>query len=196
MKSDKFDRELIHDQYVKVNEAYSVLGKEKERKHYDYQMRIKLKPEEWQHVDKNGKPVNTGSRIMSFEERAKAYGFPEQVNAFWNATKKSEKFFDLLFKINRVSVEGILNIILLQDPDFYKKHGNYHRKVVLACIVWIVFGKWSFEIIILFNFCPESSAWTKLEWTWHPIIWALIGWHSSTTTKQRQSWVWTSLAYL
>ena len=55
--------------------------------------------------------------------------------------KKSEKFFDLLFKINRVSVEGILNIILLQDPDFYKKHGNYHRKVVLACIVWIVFGK-------------------------------------------------------
>jgi len=104
LKSDKFDRELIHEQYVKVNEAYSVLGKEKERKHYDYQMRIKLKPEEWQHVDKNGNPINRGSRIMSFEERAKAYGFPEQ------------------------------------DPDFYKKHGNYHRKAVIACIIWIVFG--------------------------------------------------------
>ena len=29
---------------------------------------------------------------------------------------------------------------MLQDPDYYKKHGNYHRKVVAACIVWIVCG--------------------------------------------------------
>ena len=27
-----------------------------------------------------------------------------------------------------------------QDPDYYKKHGNYHRKVVVACVVWIVLG--------------------------------------------------------
>merc|ERR1712088_941779 len=27
-----------------------------------------------------------------------------------------------------------------QDPDYYKKHGNYHRKVVVACLVWIVCG--------------------------------------------------------
>ena len=31
--------------------------------------------------------------------------------------------------------------INLQDPDFYKKRGNYHKKVVVACIVWIIFGK-------------------------------------------------------
>ena len=34
-----------------------------------------------------------------------------------------------------------LSSLLLQDPDFYKKYGNYHRKVVVACLVWIVFGK-------------------------------------------------------
>ena len=34
----------------------------------------------------------------------------------------------------------ILTLDMLQDPDYYKKHGNYHRKVVAACIAWIVCG--------------------------------------------------------
>merc|ERR1711997_1225199 len=34
----KQDKELIHSQYVKINEAYSVLGKESERRHYDAQI--------------------------------------------------------------------------------------------------------------------------------------------------------------
>jgi len=104
LRVDKFDRELIHDQYVKVVEAYSVLGKEKERQMYDFKTGIKTDPEQFQSSRTGDNKQKQGWRPMSFEERVKAYGFPEQ------------------------------------DPDFYKKRGNYHHKVVIACIVWIIFG--------------------------------------------------------
>ena len=45
---DKFDRELIHEQYVKVVEAYSVLGKVKEREQYDFRTGIKTDPDQFQ----------------------------------------------------------------------------------------------------------------------------------------------------
>ena len=79
LKSDKFDRELIHEQYVKVNQAYSVLGKEKDRQHYDYQMRLKTNPDEYVEVKSKDKKGPFKMHVMSFEERAKAYGFKEQV---------------------------------------------------------------------------------------------------------------------
>jgi len=104
LRSDKFDRELIHSQYVKVVEAYSVLGKEKERRMYDLQTGIKTDPEQFQSGEAGDGKQRKGWRPMNFEERVKAYGFPEQ------------------------------------DPDFYKKRGNYHKKVVIACIAWIIFG--------------------------------------------------------
>merc|ERR1719430_1759886 len=39
------------------------------------------------------------------------------------------------------------------DPNYYEKHGNYHRKVVMACIAWIVLGAAvsSFSILTLYN---------------------------------------------
>merc|ERR1711915_944343 len=95
---------LIHEQYVKVNEAYSVLGQEEERKLYDFKMGIKSDPDQWKTSGDDGRPTIVRNMNMSFEERAKAYGFKPQ------------------------------------DPNFYEKHGNYHKKIVLACIAWILFG--------------------------------------------------------
>jgi len=97
----KHDKELIHTQYVKINEAYSVLSKETERSHYDAQIFVRLDPEQFKQENNKKKPR---SEAMTFEERARAYGFKPQ------------------------------------DPKFYEKHGNYHKKIVLACVVWIVFG--------------------------------------------------------
>ena len=126
LRSDKYDRELIHSQYVKVVEAYSVLGKEKERRLYDLQTGIKTDPEQFQ-TSRTGEAgegkERQGWRPMSFEERVKAYGFPEQV------------------MISGIKCLCRVHEINLQDPDFYKKRGNYHKKVVIACIVWIIFGK-------------------------------------------------------
>ena len=77
--ADKFDRELIHEQYVKVNEAYSVLGKEKERKQYDYKMCLKSDPDQWD--PKSTEPKIFRTQAMSFEERAKHMGFKPQVSS-------------------------------------------------------------------------------------------------------------------
>merc|ERR550534_1558183 len=71
---------------------------------YDLQTGIKTDPEQFQTGEAGERKERQRWRPMSFEERVKAYGFPEQ------------------------------------DPDFYKKQGNYHKKVVVACIVWIIFG--------------------------------------------------------
>ena len=81
-RADKFDRELLHDQYVKVNEAYSVLGKEKERKKYDYQMCLKTDPDQWPPQQSGDGQRTVRNHAMSFEERAKAMGFPPQVSTF------------------------------------------------------------------------------------------------------------------
>lgn len=36
-----------------------------------------------------------------------------------------------------------------QDPNFYEKHNNYHRKIVLACFVWIVAGAIFSRMVIM-----------------------------------------------
>ena len=74
----KQDKELIHTQYVKINEAYSVLGKEAERRHYDAQIYMRIEPEQSDRGEKTNKKSRR-SEAMTFEERAKAYGFKEQV---------------------------------------------------------------------------------------------------------------------
>jgi hypothetical protein len=30
--------------------------------------------------------------------------------------------------------------VLWQDPDFYKKHGNYQYKIALGCLAFVCFG--------------------------------------------------------
>jgi len=106
-KDDKTTFE-IHQSYVRVNQAYAVLGNKNDRAVYDIQLQGRTPSEE----EENGRMRSRGERMhttptraefMSFEERAKSMGYN-------------------------------------QDPDYYKKHGNYHRKVVAACIVWIVCG--------------------------------------------------------
>ena len=71
----KYDAELIHTQYVKINEAYSVLGKESERRHYDAQIFVRIDPEQKQKEKKK----KSRPEAMTFEERARAYGFKPQV---------------------------------------------------------------------------------------------------------------------
>ena len=133
LRSDKFDRELIHSQYVKVVEAYSVLGKEKERRLYDLQTGIKTDPDQFQ-TSRTGEAgegkERQGWRPMSFEERVKAYGFPEQVMI--SISISGSTGIKSFYRVHETN---------LQDPDFYKKRGNYHKKVVIACIAWIIFGK-------------------------------------------------------
>ena len=113
-----------------------MLGKEKERQMYDFQTGIKSDPEQFQ-TSRTGQGGDNkqrqGWRPMSFEERVKAYGFPEQVMI-----------------VILVSMTLVRNI-LPQDPDFYKKRGNYHKKVVIACIVWIIFGMWRDQKSICLN---------------------------------------------
>ena len=74
----KQDKELIHSQYVKINEAYSVLGKESERRHYDAQIFLRFDSEQSGQAEKVNKKSGR-PEAMTFEERAKAYGFKEQV---------------------------------------------------------------------------------------------------------------------
>ena len=78
----KQDKELIHAQYVKINEAYSVLGKESQRRHYDAQIFVKIDPEQFQGGGEKRKSPR--SEAMTFEERAKAYGFKPQVRVIYN----------------------------------------------------------------------------------------------------------------
>ena len=59
-----------------------MLGKEKERQMYDFKTGIKSDPDQFQ-TSRTGQGGDNkqrqGWRPMSFEERVKAYGFPEQV---------------------------------------------------------------------------------------------------------------------
>eukprot|EP00092_Neocalanus_flemingeri_P024462 GFUD01026526.1.p1 GENE.GFUD01026526.1~~GFUD01026526.1.p1 ORF type:complete len:253 (+),score=72.94 GFUD01026526.1:112-870(+) len=106
-RSTKQDKELIHKQFLKVNDAYSVLGNKRERRTYDLEVLIKTDPRRSDGVDKQGGNSvdhTFGRRPMTFEERAKAMGYKPQ------------------------------------DPDFYKKHGDYQKKILIGCVVWIVGG--------------------------------------------------------
>ena len=49
---------------------------------------------------------------------------------FWNIDQNTLMWWN----------DFLIDFWYLQDPDYYKKHGNYHRKVVVACLVWIVCG--------------------------------------------------------
>ena len=59
-------------------------------------------------------------------------------------------------RVSRAGESGIkcvlpchVHSIYPQDPDFYKKRGNYHKKVVIACIAWIIFGReWNWFSIV------------------------------------------------
>lgn len=100
--------EKIHNRFVKINTAYSVLGNVKEKRSYDLSVIMRQDPR-WR--DHDGVTVETDSpnpyhnmREMSFEERVAAAGYPKQ------------------------------------DPDFYKKRGNYHKKVVVYCIIFMIVG--------------------------------------------------------
>jgi len=101
-----------NNKFVRINEAYSVLGNARERRSYDLQMLIASDPRTVKWKDGNTTvSSNSPHHIhtfrtdpMSFEERLNAAGYKKQ------------------------------------DPDFYAKQGNYHRKVVLYCILFITAG--------------------------------------------------------
>ena len=58
----------------------------KERKLYDFKMGIKTDPEQWKNSADDGRPTIVRNMNMSFEERAKAYGFKPQVRVLYNLT--------------------------------------------------------------------------------------------------------------
>ncbi|XP_023341221.1 dnaJ homolog subfamily C member 4 [Eurytemora carolleeae] len=102
---DDAKMETIHNKFVKINAAYSVLGNKKQRRMYDLEVLMHEDPR-WKGGDeiKTDSPHHFNTRPMSFEERAAAMGFRKQ------------------------------------DPNFYAKHGNYHRNVVVWCMVFIAVG--------------------------------------------------------
>lgn len=106
------DQEDNNNKYIKVNEAYSVLGNPRERRVYDMQMLIASDPRTTRQANTtvrsnspNHHKVHTfRTQPMSFEERLHAAGYAKQ------------------------------------DPDFYAKHGNYHKKAVVYCVVFLTVG--------------------------------------------------------
>jgi len=124
-RATKQDRELIHQQFVKVNQAYSILSNKRERRTYDLQILIKSDPraQGTQHHDSpsGGRSHPFRTTHMSFDERAKAMGFKPQ------------------------------------DPEFYKKHNNYHKKIVWACLAWIVGGAIVTTTVIMFLYDRHTT---------------------------------------
>ena len=123
-KDDKTAFE-IHQSYVRVNQAYAVLGNKTDRAVYDIQLqgRSPTEEEESGRVRSRGERMHTTptrAEFMSFEERARSMGYNQVGQELAHVFHLSPFFF--------------------QDPDYYKKHGNYHRKVVAACIAWIICG--------------------------------------------------------
>jgi len=103
-KSDE-ESEEIHNKFVKINAAYSVLGNKKKRRLYDLEVLMHEDPRWRDQGDvRSNSPHMFRTRPMSFEERAQSMGLNKQ------------------------------------DPNFYAKHGNYHQKVVLWCVVFIAVG--------------------------------------------------------
>jgi len=102
---DESETERIHQKFVKINAAYSVIGNKKQRRLYDLEVLMHEDPR-WKDQEniRTNNPHMFRTRPMSFEERAQSIGLNKQ------------------------------------DPNFYAKHGNYHQKVVLWCVVFIAVG--------------------------------------------------------
>ena len=78
----KQDKELIHQQFVKVNQAYSILGNKRDRRSYDLEVLIKIDPrgtKDGSQGDHSGRVHAFRNRPMTFEERARAMGYAPQV---------------------------------------------------------------------------------------------------------------------
>jgi len=44
-----------------------------------------------------------------------------------------------------------------QDPDFYKKHKDYHKKILVACLVWIVGGAILTRLVIMYLYNRHTT---------------------------------------
>lgn len=121
----KEEQAALEQRFVLVNSAYGVLGKERERRSYDLETLIRSDPRasatKQSTTDSRARAHNFSSRPLTFEERARAFGFKAQ------------------------------------DPNFYQKHGNYHRKIVLACLAWIVCGV-AISSTAVWNFYSRHNA--------------------------------------
>jgi len=97
--------EAIHNKFVKINNAYSTLGNEKQRRMYDLEVLMQEDPRNQGRGEVRAQSVHAfGDRPMTFDERAQTMGFRPQ------------------------------------DPNFYQKHGNYHKNVVMWCVAFVLVG--------------------------------------------------------
>jgi len=108
----KTEKEIedIHNRFVRINQAYGVLGNKKLRASYDLEY-LMHQDSRWQggrggagYGAGESSGSTHGQRPMTFEERAQQMGYKKQ------------------------------------DPNYYAKHGNYHQRVVMWCVVFIVVG--------------------------------------------------------
>jgi len=81
--ASKKEIDEIHNKFVKINDAYSVLSNQRERKMYDLSILVRQDPRwrEPEEVTNNSPHFRT--QPMSFEERVRASGFPEQDPDFY-----------------------------------------------------------------------------------------------------------------
>jgi len=112
--------EELHKKYVKVTEAYSVLSNKVARHQYDIEVMMDH-PAMKEKVAEHDAKFYKNYMPSTFQERARAYGFPEQ------------------------------------DPDYYKKHGNYHHQVAMFCVVWMIFGVF-IQYFAVYGFYNKQSA--------------------------------------
>ena len=81
-REDEKDMEEIHQKFVKVNNAYSVLGNKKERRVYDLHMGIQ---KEQNMIAETGSVHTFRTKHMNFDERSRSMGFKSQDPNFYNS---------------------------------------------------------------------------------------------------------------
>jgi len=114
---------------AEIREAYLKLSK---KLHPDYNTGKQLDEAQKQFIK-----VNEAYNVLSNKSERRLYdlkiGKGEDIN---EPTQSNRSHARMMTFEERARMMGFPR----QDPDFYEKHGNYHKRVVKWCILFIIFG--------------------------------------------------------